>query len=231
MEGPPYPTLWFDVTLNDVKGGQMTATVYVDTGSGSYHPGGGENGGIAVYDPSVTTDEVWSDSVECAIDPPAGGGIKGKASIVFDYVYPDGETGRIEAGALPVHNGTYVRTNGAYGSGGYVFDAFTDEETGESVYTMSFEVILDHLLVSPDAVEVDYPELYLENAFAFYQDPEIETYSGAGGDGVVRFTFRSDTAFPEDNYYFSSYFWYREDDNNGWNIDDYYLNFHFYPPI
>ncbi len=218
------------MVLNDVKGGQVTATIYVDTGSGFYHPSNEYSSGTTEYDPSVTTDNVWIDYMECPIDPPSGGGIAGKAKIVFDYVYPDGETGRIETAALPVHNGTYVRTNEAYEWGGYYADSYVEEETGELIFAMSFEVIIDRSLVVPSAV-TPYHELWLSDPWTYYQDPTIELYTDGNGNCIMHFTYYSDTGFPEGNYWFAPQFSYQEDACNGWSIDDYGLNFYYYPPI
>ncbi len=229
VEGVPYPTLQFSMVLNDVKGGQVTARVYVDTGSGFYPPSNEYSNGTAEYDPSVVTDDVWFDYIECPIDPPPGGGIAGQAKIIFDYVYPDGETGQIETPALPVHNGTYVRTNEAYGTGGYLADTYTEEETGERVFTMSFEVIIDRSLVVPSAV-TPYHELWLSDPWTYYQDPTIELYTDGNGNSIMRFTYYSDTSFPSGSYWFSPKFSYEEDACNGWTIDDYGLNFYYVSP-
>ena len=72
-----YPTLLFDVTLNDLKGGSATATVHADMGGG-FAPIPPKAGypGTAVYDPAVTTGEVWEGEIACAIDAPAVGGVR-----------------------------------------------------------------------------------------------------------------------------------------------------------
>ena len=231
MEGPPYPTLQFSMVLNDLLNGQVTASVYVDTGSGFYHPSSEHNSSTAEYDPSVTTGSAWDDFMECPIDPPAGGGIAGQAKIVFDYVYPDGETGQIETAALPVHNGTYVRTNEAHGSGGYHADSYTDEQTGDRIFTLSFEVILDRSLVVPSAVTFSNDDLWLEEPWTYYSDPTVDLYTDGSGNSIMRFTYRSDAAFPEGSYWFSPEFCYPEDACNEWSIDDYGLNFYYYPDL
>ena len=229
-EGAAYPVLEFWMKLNDVKGGQVTASIYVDTGSGFYHPSTESSSGTVAYDPSVTTGDEWNDQIECPIVPPAGGGIAGKAKIVFDYIYPDGETGQIETAALPVHSGTYVKTNEAYSSDGYVSGSYTDPETNQKIYTMSREVILDSALVIPSAVtHDDFWSLCLnEPPWTDYPNPTCELYTDGNGNSIMRFTYTSDTPFPEGNYWFAPVFYYPEDAHNGWS-NDYYVEFYYHP--
>ena len=230
-EGTAYPILEFSMKLNDVKGGQVKATIYVDTGSGTFqHLSTESSSGIAEYDPSVITGDIWNDQIECPIEPPAGGGIAGKAKIVFDFVYPDGEKDTIETEALPVHSGTYVKTNLAYGKGGYDSGSYTDPETNQEVYTMSCEVILDRALVVPDKVTHDDSwSLCLYDPWTEYPNPTCELYTDENDNSILRFTYSSDTPFPAGDYWFAPIFYYPEDANNVWRSPDYYLEFYYDP--
>ena len=220
LEGNDYPTLSFVMTLNDLKGGTATATLLADTGSGyAAVPGTGGYPGSAVYDPAVVTGDTWSDSVCCVIDPPAGGGIAGKAKIRFEIVYPDGVTDEIETEALPIHMGDYARMNESYGTGGRAAGTEYDAGTGSTRYTMSFDIIIDDTLVDPADVSAYYSCMVREGSWTWYTDPDILRYTAGDGTSHMRFTFVSASPFPDGTYWFDPGLSVLEDANNEWQSE------------
>ena len=186
-EGAWYPTLFYTVTLNDLKGGTATASVYIDTGDGFYKaatPWDAEYAShyIGTYDPAEEPGDTWEDHSEVYLAEPAdGGGIRGVAKIVFDIVYPDGETDQIETETRPVFMGFFAKIDKSYGGQGWIEGERTDSDTGDTLYTMSFDLIIDPALMDPDNVEVHGGSLWNTDAWKDYKDPETEMWTDESG--------------------------------------------------
>ena len=190
-EGYDFPTLFFDMKLNDLKGGSAKGHLYVDTGSGFYEPDLNKDYDVVVtYDSSVSGD-VWSDEISCFIEAPAGGGIKGKAKIVFDIVYPDGKKARIESETRPIHMGSYVKVNTSYEGRGYMRDEDVDPETGNPRYIFKVDVLIDETLVDPDKVVPDPDSLMLDDPWTFYNDFDVDKYTDPAGKHHLIYNYYS----------------------------------------
>ena len=221
------------MTLNDLKGGKATGTVYVDTGNGfEKAPEAEYYSPVVEYDPDTDTGDTWENVwAPCPIDPPsAEGGIAGKAKIIFDITYPDGTTDTIETETRPVHNGYFQYANRDYGSEdgyeGYLPGEGSDPDTGDAFYTMSVDVIIDdNLAPQPDKVELHNSELWYPDTDLYYRDPEIERFTDEDGRYHILYTFFSDSIFYEGEYIFSDDMVYPEDDYNVWYPDDFYYDF------
>ena len=206
VEGAWYPTLYYIVTLNDLKGGSATARMYVDTGDGFYEPVPPEydmyfanwpNG----YDPVEEPGDTWENFIEAYLEEPAdNGGVLGAAKIVFDIVYPDGETDQIETETRPVFMGSFAKFDKSFGEQGRLEGERIDSETGKTLYTMSFDLIIDPALMDPDNVEVYGGSLWNTDAWKNYKDPEIEMRTDESGSCHLRFTFVSETPFEDGSY-------------------------------
>ena len=206
VEGAWYPTLYYIVTLNDLKGGSATARIYVDTGDGFYEPVPPEydmyfanwaNG----YDPVEEPGDTWENYIEAYLEEPAdNGGVLGVAKIVFDIVYPDGETDQIETETRPVFMGSFAKFDKSYGEQGRREGERIDSETGKTLYTMSFDLIIDPALMDPDNVEVYGGSLWNTDAWKNYKDPEIEMRTDESGIRHLLFTFVSDSPFEDGSY-------------------------------
>ena len=197
-----YPTMQFLMTLRDLKGGSATATPYVDTGDG-FHPAvppdAGEWG--PVYDPAEEPGDEWSGYAAVYLPEPDTGGIRGMAKIVFDLVYPDGETERIETEPMPVYMGFFARIDESYGGQGRVEGQRLDPDSGETLYTMSFDLILDTALIDPARVTDKGGSLwYTDPGWTVYSDPETEIQTDGSGITHMRYTFVSASPFPEGRY-------------------------------
>ena len=212
-----YPTLFFTMKLNDLKGGKATGRIYADTGSGFYEP---DSTVTVVYDPNVVSGDTWSDEISCLITAPAGGGVAGKAKIVFDIVYPDGKTARIESETRPVHNGSYVKVNTSYGSGGCMRDADVDPETGDPRYIFKVDVLIDKTLVDPQKVDplpddiLEPASLWRNGSWDFYDVSDVECYTDSSGNHHLLYVFYSSNPFSDGTYWFAAKPKYPEDDHN-----------------
>lgn len=224
-EGRDYPTLYFDMTLVDLKGGKATARMFADTGSGFTEIPYPDGFDAPVYDPDIETGDVWSDYMICFIDPPPGGGIAGKAKIVFDITYPDGTTGTVESETRPVHNGTYAKIDETYDDDGRKDGVSTNPETGETQYTMTFDVIIDDTLVKADEVTDDGDELWHMDSWNIYHADSIERHTDPDGTYHMTYTYVSDTPFPDGEYDFSPRPLFLEDDYNYWTPFNLYYYF------
>lgn len=212
-----YPMLFFDMKLNDLKGGSAKGRVYVDTGSGFHEPAlNASNNVVVTYDPASVSGDVWSDSISCYIQEPEGGGIKGikgRAKIVFDIVYPDGKKARIESETRPVHKGTFWK--------GYSWLSTTETDTGTGTvkYKMIVDVIIDKSLVDPSKVEMKEGinnVLYVKDASDYWLGGAAERYVDGSGQYHIIYTYSSDTPFPNGTYGFEPELEYKEDDYNSW---------------
>ena len=222
-EGYLDPTLFFDMTLNDLKGGKATGRIYVDTGSGFYEPELNKTySEIAVYDPTTDTGDVWSGMLSCLIEEPASGGIAGKAKIVFDIVYPDGTTGKVETETRPIHRGSYVSINTSYGKGGWNDGEEVDPVTGTTRYTITVDVIVDSSLVVPGKVTPGGDSLMLDDPWSYYTELEESHYTDTGGKYHLVYKYYSDSPFPDGKYWFSAEPVYDEDSYNNWVPFDFY---------
>lgn len=215
----PYPTLSFDMKLNDLKGGSAKGRLYVDTGSGFYEPDlNKEHDVVVTYDPALVSGDVWSDYIDCCIEAPA----KGKAKIVFDIVYPDGKKARIESEERPVHNGSYVKVDTSYGSGGYMREADVDPETGDPRYIFKVDLLIDKTLVNPDKVDPlpdgapDPGSLGREGSWDFYNVSDVEPYTDSSGNHHLLYSFYSSSPFQDGKYWFEAEPLYPEDKYNNW---------------
>ena len=221
-----YPTLFFNMTLNDLKGGSATGRLYVDTGDGFYEPELNKTRPeIVYYDPAATTGDVWSSSIRCLIEPPSSGGISGKAKIIFDIVYPDGTTGKIETETRPIHTGSYVSVDTSYGKGGWNDGEEVDPVTGTTRYTITIDVIVDDSLAVPEEVTPGGDALMLSWPWAFYDELEESHYTDADGKGHLLYKYYSDTPFPNGEYWFAAEPLYKEDAYNSWDLFDFYFVF------
>lgn len=212
-----YPTLFFTMKLNDLKGGKAVGRVYVDTGSGFYEP---DDSVTVVYNPSSTSGDEWSDEISCVIHAPAKRGIAGKAKIVFDIVYHDGKKAKMETDTRPVHAGSFAYFNEAFGSGGWEYGEIID-----GGYYMKFDVIIDDSLIVNGSQLV--PANVIDNGqhLMFWGgNASKEQYSEAGVYHIV-YTYTSDTDFPSGSYLFWPELSYKEDDDNSWEPDDLYVDF------
>ena len=207
-EGAWYPMLAFTMTLNDLKGGSATASVYIDTGDGFYKavaPWDAEYASHynAVYDPAEEPGDTWDDHSEAYLAEPAdGGGIRGVAKIVFDIVYPDGETDQIETETRPVFMGFFAKIDKSYGEQGWIEDERINSDTGDTQYTMSFDLIIDNDLMDPAMVEDTGGSLWNTDAWNVYYDPETEIWTDESGICHMRYTFVSDSPFADGEYTF-----------------------------
>ena len=225
-EGYLYPTLFFDMTLNDLKGGKATGRIYVDTGEGFYEPELNKtHSEIVVYDPAAETGNTWSSMISCLIEAPASGGIAGKAKIVFDIVYPDGTKGKVETETRPVHMGGYVSIDTSYGKGGWNDGEEVDPVTGTTRYTITVDVIVDSSLVVPEKVIPGGESLMLDDPWTFYSELEESHYTGADGNYHLLYKYCSDSPFPDGKYWFSAEPLYDEDSYNSWVPFDFYYVF------
>jgi|GEM_PF-2713134 len=230
-EGYPYPVMSFDLMLNDLKGGSATGKVYADLGDGFVEiPMPYDDDEYLIYDPEKVTGDVYSSQAACLIYPPEGGGIAGKAKIVFDIVYPDGTTGTVESDTRPVHNGTFATVNESYEGPGWKTGERTDPDTGTTEYTITFDLIIDPDLVDADNVETNGDEMWVyvngswENKITL-DHADIERSTGADGKYHMYFTYANDIPFPDGEYWFIPEPWYQEDKFNKWIPDDIYYRF------
>lgn len=222
-----FQTLSFDMKLNDLKGGSATGKLYIDTGSGFQEPVlNKENNIVVTYDPSSVSGNVWSDEISCMILADEGKGIKGRAKIVFDIVYPDGKKDRIESETRPVHAGSFVSGNSSYGDGGYKLDEIIDSETGETRYRLCVDTIIDKTLVDPSKVEIVKDTLFNNSLIISYENGEVKRHTD-DGKYHIEFTYISDSPFPNGSYWFYPELSYKEDDYNTWITDRYEYNFSF----
>ena len=221
-EGAWYPTLFYTVTLNDLKGGTATASVYIDTGDGFYKaatPWDAEYAShyIGTYDPAEEPGDTWKDHSEVYLAEPAdGGGIRGVAKIVFDIVYPDGETDQIETETRPVFMGFFAKIDKSYGGQGWIEGERTDSDTGDTLYTMSFDLIIDTDLMDPAMVEDNGGRLSNTDAWKTYHDPETEIWTDESGICHMRYTFVSNSPFVDGEYTFYPSISGWVDENNLW---------------
>lgn len=230
-EGYPYPTLFFDMTLNDLKGGSATGKVYADLGDGFVEitmPYDDDE--YLIYDPEKETGDVYSSQAVCLIDPPKGGGIAGKAKIVFDIVYPDGTTSTVESDTRPVHNGTFATVNESYEGPGWKTGERTNPETGTTEYTITYDLVIDPDLVVAENVETsgDSMKVYINGSsedVIQLDNAEIERSTGTDGKYHMYFTYASNIPFPDGEYWFIPEPWYPEDDYNVWEPDNIYYRF------
>ena len=228
-EGFFYPTLFFDMTLNDLKGGTAVGRIYVDTGNGFSQVEGDVDDefftATVVYDPEEETGDVWSNFLCTLLEEPENGGTAGRAKLVFDIVYPDGETDVIETESLPIHQGNFARINYRYGQGGWDVGERYDAGAETPLYTMSFDLILDDTLVEPERVEPYSDELWLENPWTNYYNAETQHYTAGDGTSHMLYTYVSDSPFPDGEYWFTPSPEYQEDEYNSWVPYDFYLHF------
>lgn len=230
VEGPTqemllFPYLTFTMDLNDLKGGSAIGTVYLDEGSGFVaipDPPGTEQ---IKYDPSVVTGDTWEDSTSVYIDAPEGGGRAGRAKIVFDIVYPDGTTGTVETNSMLVHTGSFYTIDEHYETNGWKTGERTDPVTGETEYTITFDVIIDETLVTPSLVTTEGGELWLEDPSTYYYNAETELYTGTDGHPHIRYTYVSENPFPDGEYWFEPAAGYPEEDYSYWHPFDVYYYF------
>ena len=123
------------------------------------------------------------------------------AKIVFDLVYPDGETERIETEPMPVYMGFFARIDESYGGQGRVEGQRLDPDSGDTLYTMSFDLILDTALIDPARVTDKGGSLwYTAPGWTVYSDPETEILTDGSGITHMRYTFVSASPFPEGRY-------------------------------
>jgi len=216
----PYQHLDFEMTLNDLQGGSATGTLYIDTGSGY-----SKSGETVTYDPAKVTGSTWADYFDCVFDFAEGSGVTGYAKIRFDMVYPDGSTGTLETEPRLVYDGTYARFNLNYGSAGVAWrkGTRTNSVTGNTEYTISFDVILNNQLVDPSAVTADGNDLY-QSFSAWYQNAEIQQTTD-GNETHMIFTYVSDSDFPDGDYYFAPNLSYVIEDSGIWCPVNFYLEF------
>ncbi len=227
-EGWGLPALWFEMTLNSLRGGSAVGTLYMDLGDGyvnapilEYFE---EYSGTVVYPPEdEETEDLWSSWALYPIEAPEDSGLAGQAKIVFDIVYPDGETDSIETDTRPIHTGTFAVVDENYGQGGWETGEQTDPDTGETLYTMSFEIIIDETLVDPESVTTSYNNLWgFETGIDLYH-AEILHYTDENGTYRMRYTFVHDEPFPDGEYWFTPSPEYQEDEYNWWKPYDLYL--------
>lgn len=224
-EGFEYPTLFFEMKLNDLKGGKATGKIYVDTGSGFHEPAYNKEHSVRVkYNPSDVTGSTWSDNISCFVDPPEGGGVAGRAKIVFDIVYKDGTKDRIETETRPIHMGNFAKVNMEYGHDGWDVADIYDPVTDTTQYTMSFDLIIDKTLVDPEEVESG-ASIWLEDPWINYYDHTVERFTDGSGRYHMKFTFTSDNPFPNGEYWFTPEVGYVEDSYNYWYPHNFYLYF------
>ncbi len=227
-EGWGLPALWFEMTLNSLRGGSAVGTLYMDLGDGyvnapilEYFE---EYSGTVVYHPEdEETEDLWSSWALYPIEAPEDSGLAGQAKIVFDIVYPDGETDSIETDTRPIHTGTFAVVDENYGQGGWETGEQTDPDTGETLYTMSFEIIIDETLVDPESVTTSYNNLWgFETGIDLYH-AEILHYTDGNGTYRMRYTFVHDEPFPDGEYWFTPGPEYQEDEYNWWKPYGLYL--------
>ena len=231
VEGPPYATLSYDMTLNDLKGGKATLKVMADTGSGWFEVPEQEYYQYPVYDPEAEQGEVWSDSVYVVLDPPTeDGGIAGRAKLVFEIEYPDGTTETVETESRPFHKGSFARINTDYGNGGYRYDYEYDPETESSKHIFSFDVIIDPTLVDPSRVSAEYNDLWLEEPWSNFNTADIRLSAGDDGFSHMFFYYTSNEKWPSGEYWFSPEVLYVEDEYNAWEPFNLYLYYVFVAP-
>ncbi len=167
------------MTLNDLKGGSATATIYFDDGTGykkasehfgfrmyEYDDGEGNlvkfDFSTCEYDPATDTGDEWAPGrLYCPIGkleyedgPFIEGhtdvlGVSGKIKAVFDITYPDGETETLETASRNAYFGVFYDLNREYGDNGFMLEQTPG--TDETVlYTISFDVIVNTDLLNPE---------------------------------------------------------------------------------
>ena len=230
-EGAWYPTHHFEMTLNELKGGSAVGKVLMDTGSGFQEAVAPEDAEYyyyfpITYDPTIVPDEVWEEYVEIYVPVPSDvSGVRGVAKIVFDIVYPDGETDTIETEPRPVFMGYFASFNKSYGDNGRLEAERTDPESGETVYTMSFDLVIDGDLIIADSVWSKGADLWRDPVLDHWPNPEIEVQDGEDGARHMIFTFVSASRFPDGPYTMYPEVLGMVDDYNCW--DCYNLEFAF----
>ena len=229
-EGAWYPTHYYEVTLNDLKGGSAVGKILVDTGSGFYEPTAPEDAYLYYetpinYDPTLVPDDVWGGYAQIYLPVPSDViGVRGVAKIVFDIVYPDGETDTIESETRPVYMGYFAAFNKSYGENGWVERERIDPESGETLYTMSFDLVIDANLIIPDSVWNHGATLWNDVLWAHWGDPEVEVLSD-GGTWHMFFTFVSASRFPDGPYTLYPDVAGMVDEINSWDCYDLSLEF------
>ena len=101
----------FSMTLNELKGGSATATVYSNAG-GSFASAGAQTsyaGGDGDY---------WEYyDLYYKLDRGGAAGATAKIKVVFSVTYPDGITEQLESNEMFVYSGTFVTASGTTVSG------------------------------------------------------------------------------------------------------------------
>ena len=236
IEGPYdelawYPTYHFSMTLNDLKGGSAVGKILVDTGSGFYEPVIPDDEELPPfplieYNPAEVPGDVWEDHASVYLEePPDGGGIRGVAKLVFDIVYPDGETDTVEAATMPAYMGYFAAFNESYGENGRLEEERIDPVSGETLYTMRFDLVIDSNLITPETVWDDGATLWNTSLWNSWENPEVELLYD--GDGVCHmyFTFVSDSRFPDGLYEFYPEVIGKVDGINSWECHNLGLEF------
>ena len=230
-EGAWYPVHHFEMTLNDLKGGSAVGRVMLDVGSGFFEPTVALDDEyyyqeLLEYDPAVIPDEVWEDYAMVYVEvPPELHGIRGVAKIVFDIVYPDGETDTIESETRPAFMGYFASFNTNYGGSGWLEDTRTDPESGETLYTMSFDLVIDDKLIIPDSIWDHGATLWNDALWDYWTNPDIETLVDGNGIWHMYFTYYSGSPFPDGTYTMYPEILGMVDEYNSWDCYDLAFDF------
>ena len=127
----------FSLTLNDLRGGSATATVYSDEG-GSFAPTTVK----ATYSGENT--DYWNVfDLYYFLNRGSNPGAAAHIKFVLDITYPDNFSERIESDEMFIYSGTFVTASGA---------TVTDVSDGQ-VLTLTFTIDSD--LVDPNEIDVN----------------------------------------------------------------------------
>lgn len=193
------------LTLNDLKGGNATATLYRQQ-NGAWVPVGGGNGSMT-YDGTDTEDVfsryLYDVSMYDYFDSDSP--VKYNAKIVVDYTYPDGTTGTLESGTFLQCAGNYAKLTALN------IAASNAMLTAEVSVNLSM-VDMAHLTCNAFAsyVSADFSDSYN------LSDPQLVS-SDAAGDGTQRMVFQLQlTNPPAGTYYFNVEFLYNSGNGPKW---------------
>ncbi len=179
MENDPSNYLPVMVTLNDLRGGTATATLYRQNENGRFEPLTGE-GASATYDPSEETGSVWTFRLyDEYLEEYDGTGAKDRVKVVLEYTYPDGETGSREQERF-IYLGYYAWFTTAAAP-------VYDPEAG----TVTADLIVVDALMDAEDIWFAYKYMYNQDSDETvygYSWPDGEIIDMGNGTHVIRFT-------------------------------------------
>ena len=196
----------FSLTLNDLRGGSATATIYSDEG-GSFAPTTVK----ATYS-SENTDDWDVFDLYYFLDRGSKSGAAAHIKFVLDITYPDNFSERIESNEMFIYSGTFITASGTN---------VTNTSDG-SVLTMSFTIDSD--LVDPNEIDLNnaYHSLFRvidddNSEYVALPAPTVER-NGAS----VRFIYNLTDVLPPGQYKYEIALSY--DDWEGYTIETFNID-------